>query len=496
MRREMVTISRSDWIREVNNERGSEMRGRILAPYSRLKLTAQLGSWLEPLLALLAGSLYGVLLSSLSADLDSATTDKVLVLSVLLTTATGRVSWFLFAMGASMSGIAWARRVIDCGFGHAQLTEYMAIGMVINVILHFVIHPVSIPRQMKRLILFAFLPALAFALAASIGGWINGNPEYMRPMRACLTVVGVPYAFLNIRNSGRARRVFWGIVYLSVMSCIVRLPPLFAGTAEGLGPFLLAAPVIGILLLPKRAPMTRICGILAVLSYALTSVTLVVFLSVALTVALYFCYHVRARIIRRLMLFCLIVFALAVMFVGASVLSDELVLGPGATLMKLDSGWHREDIFSVPLDRIRYKAYDRLVLWIPAIREIVNAPFELNAGARSLMVHSLSGAGEKPWSIHVHNVFIEVMRQFSLPGSIFFNILVIAAFITLYRSLRQSKRHDPDLLAWSLFGLSFLPGFLFGFYPIAGEIGVYFWLACGVSYNLRLSTAEGRIHVN
>jgi len=201
----------------------------LLSPYSRVKLVAQLGSWIETFLALLAGSLYGVLLAGPGAGLGSVLTDKVLALSVLGAAATGRIPWLLFAMGASLSGIAWGRRVIDLGFGHMQLTEYMALGMAVSVILHFVIHPVSMPKQMKRLILFAFLPALAFAIAASIGGWMNGNPEFARPLRACLVVVGLPYAFLNIRNSDRARRVFFGIVYLAIMSYIIRFFLPFAG---------------------------------------------------------------------------------------------------------------------------------------------------------------------------------------------------------------------------------------------------------------------------
>jgi len=190
---------------------------------------------------------------------------------------------------------------------------------------------------------------------------------------------------------------------------------------------------------------------LAVLLLALTSLTLTIFLSVALAVALYFSYHARAKIIRRLALSCLIVSTLAVILISVSVLRDELVLGPGATMMKLDPGLHREGILVFPLDFIRFKLYDRVVLWIPAIMEIANSPFELNAGGRILWVHPLSGVGEKPWSIHVHNAFIEVARQFSLPGSIFFNGLILVVLITLYRSFKQSTYRNPYLLTWSLF---------------------------------------------
>lgn len=490
----MVTIVRSDRFLG-GNKMGLDTSRATPLPYSPNRAITYLGSWLGPLIA---GSLYGLLLAGPGAGLGFAMTDKVLALSVLGAAATGRISWLLFAMGASLNGIAWGRRVIDLGFGHMQLTEYMALGMAVNVILHFITHPVSMPRQMKKLFLFAFLPALAFALAASIGGWMNGNPEFASPLRACLVIVGLPYAFLNIRNLDRAKRVFFGIVYLAVMAYIARFVLPFAGIVpEGLGSFLLAAPVISILLLPKVAPVTRICMILAVLLLALTGLTLTVFLSVALAVALYFVYHTRARSIRQLALFCLIISVSVMTLVGVSVLRDELVLGPGATMMKLDPGLHREGILAFPLDFIRFKVYDRLVLWIPAVREIANSPFRLDAG-RTLWVYRLAGEGEKrPWPIHVHNTFIEIARQFSLPGSIFFNGLILVVLVTLYRSLRRGTRRDAYLVAWSLFGLSFLPGFVFGFFPVAGEIGVYFWLACGVIYNhSRLSTSEDKLRVN
>ena len=448
---------------------------------------------IKTLLILLSGSLYGVLLAGSGAGLGSTVTDKVLALSILGASATGRISGLLFAMSASLSGIAWARRVIDLGFGNMQLTEYMVLGMVINVVLHFIVHPVSMPKQLKRLILFAFLPASAFALAASIGGWVNGNPEYVRPLRACLVVVGFLYAFLNITNIDRARRVFFGVVYLAVMTYLIRLGvlPFLADVPKGLGPFLLAAPVISILLLSKITPVIRMCIILAVLLFALMS-TFTIFLSVALVVALFCSYHARGIIIRRLMLFCLIAYTLAMIFVGVSVVRDELISGVGATVMEMDAVVSQGEFFTAPLDRIRYKVYDRLVLWIPAIVEVADAPFELNAGARPLVIQQLSGVDEGSWTIHVHNVFIEVMRQFSLPGSIFFNVLIFAALITLWRSLKQRRRYDSYLLAWSLFGLSFLPGFIFGFYPVAGEIGIYFWLACGISYKLRLSDNQNQ----
>jgi len=492
-----VTIIQSDCY-EVNNERNLDNTSELLLSTNlRAGLTAKLGNWLESLIVLFAGSLYGILLAGPGAGLGFTMSDKVLALSILAAAASGRIFWLLFAIGASLSGIAWARRVIDLGFGHMQLTEYMELGMAVNVILHFITHSVSMSKQMKRLILFAFLPALAFALAASIGGWMNGNTEFARPLRACLVIVGLPYAFLNIRNSDRAQRVFFGIVYLAVMSYIIRYFPLFTGRTEGLGLFLLAAPVISILLLSKRAPIIRICVILVVLLFALMSLTLTIFLSVALIVALYFSYYARTRLIRRLVLSCLIVTILVMILMSMSILRDELIFGSGTTLMKLDPNWYQKGFLASSFDHIRYKLYDRLALWIPAINEIANSPFKLNAGGRYFLVYTLSTTGEKrPWQIHVHNVFIEVARQFSLPGSIFFNVLILAVFITLYRSLKQSAEHNTHLLAWSLFGLSFLPGFIFGFYPVAGEIGVYFWLACGVSYKLRLLTTGGKSHVN
>jgi len=60
----MVTIAQSDSRHEVNNEIGGpDTSGRIPSPNSRTRSTPQLRSWLEPLLALPAGSLYGVLLA-------------------------------------------------------------------------------------------------------------------------------------------------------------------------------------------------------------------------------------------------------------------------------------------------------------------------------------------------------------------------------------------------------------------------------------------------
>lgn len=487
-----MTIIQSDCY-EVSNNGNLDTSELPISSNLRARLIAKLGSWLESLMPLLAGSLYGVLLAGPGAGLGFAMTEKVLALSVLIAAASGHIFWLLFAMGASLNGIAWARRVIDLGFGHAQLTEYMELGMVVNVILHLVTHSVSIPKLIKRLILFAYVPALVFAIAASIGGLINGNPEFARPLRVCLVVVGLPYAFLNIRNPDRAQRVFFGIVYLAVMSYIIRYFPFATSRIEGLGPFLLAAPVISILLLLKRAPVIRICAILVVLLFALVNLTLTIFLSVALTVALYFSYCSRVRIIRRLVLFFLIVAIFTMFFMSMSILRDELVFGPGTTLMKLGPNCYQEGFFASPLDYIRYKLYDRLSLWIPAINEIANSPFGLNAGGRYFSAYTLSTTGEKKtWLIHVHNVFIEIARQFSLPGSIFFNGLIIVAFVTLYRNLKQSAQHNTHLIAWSLFGLSFLPGFIFGFYPVAGEIGVYFWLACGVSYKLRLLTTGGK----
>ena len=469
-----MTIIQSNYY-EVSKDRNLDTSELPLSSNLRARLIAKLGSWLESLLPLLAGSLYGVLLAGPGAGLGFAMTDKVLALSVLVAAASGRIFWLLFAMSASLSGIAWARRVIDLGFGHMQLTEYIELGMAINVILHLVTHSVSMSKLMRRLILFAYMPALAFAIAASIGGLINGNPEFARPLRACLVVIGLPYAFLNIRNSDRAQRVFFGIVYLAVMSYIIRYFPLFTGRIEGLGPFLLAAPVISVLLLAKRATIIRICVILAVLLFALVSLTLTIFLSVALTVALYFSYYARTRVIRRLVLSCLVVIILVMILMSMSILRDELVFGPGTTLMKLGPNFYQEGFFVSPLDYIRYKLYDRLALWIPAINEIANSPFKLNAGGRYFLAYTPSTTGEKrTWLIHVHNVFIEAARQFSLPGSLFFNVLIFAVFVSLYRSLKQSARHNTHLLAWSLFGFSFLPGFIFGFYPVAGEIGVYF----------------------
>jgi hypothetical protein len=481
--------------------------GRVhaLRSSSRASLRTRRGplAWFIPLLL---GTGYGVVLAPPGIGLGLATgTDQLLAVSVLLASIPGRVSWLLFGIGASANGLAWGRRVIDVGVGNAQLTEFLAVGMAINVAFRFLSSEHSLPRKMKWLIALAVVPSLLGSVAA-VNGASAGNSEYIGPLRACLTLIGVPYGYYNFRDEHKANLLFWGITYVAALSVVARYL-LFTGDelsdegrlayTGGLGWIMSAAVAIRLFLVPRRFMLLRLAGIILFLFFVVSHLTLTTALGVAVATMLYLVLHTRHALFRGMIAVSLVIITVVLFVLTINIIRDEITYGFGYTHFRLEAGQKSTDILVAPLSRIEYKIYDRVILWVPAVEQIRDAPLELEAG-RTLRVPTLTGREDQEWTTHVHNVFLELLRQFGLLGGSLFSVLVLASLLSLYRGWRSAGSENRQLSMWSIFGLSFLPGMILGFYPVSGEVGVYFWLSVGVVSRLRqrnqTETPSKRLH--
>jgi hypothetical protein len=135
--------------------------------------------------------------------------------------------------------------------------------------------------------------------------------------------------------------------------------------------------------------------------------------------------------------------------------------------------------FETTVNYFIYKIGDRIIFWIPFIKDLFEHPFQMVFNKPIDYIDPINNASrELTWNTHPHNTFISLLSYY---GIIFGSIIIIFIIKVMYKSLSKlTIKNDLYTTVLNVFIFSMIPGLLFGFYPVEFNIGYLYFLIAGV----------------
>jgi hypothetical protein len=133
---------------------------------------------------------------------------------------------------------------------------------------------------------------------------------------------------------------------------------------------------------------------------------------------------------------------------------------------------------------IKFKIYDRMGIWIPALTELMNNPLQLATG-RPIIV--IGGGNELIWEVGAHNVLLEWLLNLGVIPGLWMCAFTVGCIIFVIQFGRKF-RYDLGAIWATLAALSIIPGIILGQYPIQSVCGFAFWLVIGLCMKIEAET--------
>lgn len=138
-------------------------------------------------------------------------------------------------------------------------------------------------------------------------------------------------------------------------------------------------------------------------------------------------------------------------------------------------------------DRFLFKLYtDRGVLWRAAWTKVIENPEVVSPAGGSLLIYSPMRLQGYLWNVHVHNSYLEMLRQTGILGGVIFLILVIRFWLKLRSALLDSVIPIERVFAGAVL-ITVLVGATGGMYPFDFFVGPWVWLWAGIAIGLSQS---------
>lgn len=133
------------------------------------------------------------------------------------------------------------------------------------------------------------------------------------------------------------------------------------------------------------------------------------------------------------------------------------------------------------LERLQFKlSIDRGTLWRATWDKIVTNPQLISpAGTPLLVDHPITRYGDGYWRVHIHNSYLEMLRQTGILGGVIFVLLVILLWYRLRDSLFLPFSPTMRLYGGAAL-ITIAIGALTGFFPFDFFAGPWVWLYAGL----------------
>jgi len=144
------------------------------------------------------------------------------------------------------------------------------------------------------------------------------------------------------------------------------------------------------------------------------------------------------------------------------------------------------------VNRFLFKLFlDRGVLWRAAWTEVVQNHELLSPAGRPLTVYSPALASQdNQWTVHVHNSYLEMLRETGIVGGIVFLVLVARLWLRLARALLDRMPPLERVFAGAAL-ITVLVGSTTGIFPFDFFAGPWVWSWAGIAVGLSLSSVPG-----
>ncbi len=360
---------------------------------------------------------------------------------------------------------------------HLTLQLFTLFGITIRSLFEWFFHPQTFGHS--RWILRSFALWLLFFLITVISALWGKNSGYVNatePLRASMSLAALFYGMIL---TAKIKRVPWVAEWLLRIAAVVLVLVAAGLYWNHIAYFYvpLGACAFWYAVHQKRWLLAAVCGVAPIAIAFFTGDTLTLIASTLLgLVAGFWLFHSNKSLGRsatsrwtRLVFPISFLLLLAVLFSTYSPVYDT------STSTDLT-------------DRFVSKLFlDRGIFWRAAWARVIENPEVVSPAGRPLLVYFPgSGLQDDLWKIHVHNSYLEMLRQTGILGGVIFLILVIRFWLKLRIALLDSVIPIERVFAGAAL-ITVLVGATTDIYPFDFFVGPWVWLWAGIAIGLSQS---------
>jgi O-antigen ligase len=344
-----------------------------------------------------------------------------------------------------------------------------------RVLWEWLVRPKTFGRS--RWLTLSFMLWLAFFLITLASGFMGkslGHTNWTQPLRASMALATL---FFGIIVAGKLKDKFWVVDWLLRIVVFVLLLMLLGLYWNHVGFLYIAigACSLWLMIRQKRWLLAALCGLSSI---HFTNSTLTIIAIIALGLLSGFFLFSAKKCLHRSMFSAF----------TALILPFSLFLIVVVLFLPVVFPFNNVGTDTDLKNRIVFKLYkDRGPLWRAAWDTAIIDLSTVSPSGSSLSVdHPMTRSSGNLWNIHVHNSFLEMLRQTGFPGAVVFFIVFLRFWLKLRSALLQPL--PPVVLAFGGAALiTSAVGATTGLFPFDFHAGPWIWLWAGIAIGLSQS---------
>jgi len=362
---------------------------------------------------------------------------------------------------------------------YLTLPDCLTIGAMIAVLsCHRTLLYVFTVNYRIQLIVIMLAMVIPFIIIGALQGKANGYVIWANGLRGLLPTLMLLYPLACLRRAqvGLLARRFTALLIVNSITWL-----LLGNWGHGFFLIGFISATATALALTQGRPLTWLMLLPLMIWSRWNQMSFTLQLTIFVPVLMGLLLFARWKFIRRLSIvglyFCSVIMLIATLCVAHDIIVEPDVSEHMANMdmsLKISPTELHENINIIKA--IKFKIYDRMGIWMPALTELMNDPFQLATG-RPLMV--LRGGEELIWEAGAHNVLLEWLLNIGVIPGLWMCAFTVGCIIFVIR-FGPKFRHDLGAIWATLASLSIIPGIIFGQYPIQSVCGFAFWLVIGM----------------